>query len=170
MRKFAYILIERPDGHVVQTDVMLEAELRAFSPHIAMFHGFVLGNDRWIRPDTDETILGELHRSGREGLPWVRMTKAQHTEFHADKTFRNAKKLDLSTDMAKAREMHRERLRAQRVPLLAALDVEAIRADEENDKVKKVDIVARKKALRDITAHPGIEAATTPEELKAITL
>lgn len=170
MRKFAYILINRPGKPVAQMDVLLEAELNAFNPNIAKLHGFEIIRDKWIRPDTDETILDELRRSGFEGLPWSRVTQEQHADFHADRTFRNARKLDLTVDMPKAREIHKDKLRRDRSPLMAALDIEAIRADEDGDKAKRAAVIARKQALRDVTARPEIEAAKTPAELKAITV
>jgi len=50
---------------------------------------------------------------------------------------------------------------------LAELDAQYLRADEDGDAQAKRDIVAQKKALRDMTAAPEIEAATTPEALDA---
>lgn len=88
-----------------------------------------------------------------------------------DHTFRDAWKLDgnrVSIDMPKSREIHRGRLREARASKLAALDVEYQRADETGDANRKRDVAARKQALRDVTADPRIEAAKTPEELKAV--
>jgi hypothetical protein len=103
-----------------------------------------------------------------------------------DRYFRNAWKdapgrTKPDVDMPKAREIHRTRLRRMRTPLLEALDVEYARAEEEGlaattpehnvivvNLKKKQAIIARKQALRDITADPAIEAAQTPEELKAV--
>lgn len=90
------------------------------------------------------------------------------TNIPADRTFRNAWKPDLSTDMVKARDIWRNRMRVARTPLLAALDVEYQKADEAQDVERKREIAARKQALRDVTAHPELEAAQTPEQLKAI--
>lgn len=73
-------------------------------------------------------------------------------------------------DMSKARELHRERLRRGRKPLLEALDVEYQQADEADDKARKRAVAARKQALRDAPASPAIEAATTIDELRAIGL
>jgi hypothetical protein len=84
-----------------------------------------------------------------------------------DRTFRNAWKADLTVDMPKAREIHREHLRALRAPLLVALDAEYLRADERGDLLAKQEIAAKKQALRDVTADPAIEVTSTPEELKA---
>lgn len=71
-------------------------------------------------------------------------------------------------DMLKCREIHRKRMRLERAPKLAALDVEYQRADEVGDTQKKRHIAKEKQRLRDVTADPRIDAATTPEELKAI--
>ena len=88
-----------------------------------------------------------------------------------DRTFRNAWTLNGSTiecDMVKARDIHRDRLRKARAPLLAELDIEYQRADESGDNEKKRDIARRKQALRDVTADPDIEAADTPAALKLV--
>lgn len=66
---------------------------------------------------------------------------------------------DIGYDLEKARGLQLERIRVARAPLLAALDIEYQRADEENDAEQKQAIAARKKELRDCT-----------EELKALEL
>lgn len=71
-------------------------------------------------------------------------------------------------DMTHAKEIHKDKLRRARQPLLDALDVEYQRADESDDKAKKIQIAAQKQALRDITKHPDISSATTVEELKLV--
>ena len=89
-----------------------------------------------------------------------------------DRGFRDAWKddrgLKVGVDMPKAREIHKERLRVKRLPLMDALDVAYSRADEQGDQSKKREIAAKKQALRDVTADPAIEAAQTPEELKNV--
>lgn len=88
----------------------------------------------------------------------------------ADRAFRNAWKLSGATvdvDMGRAVEIHKDRLRTLRAPLLAASDTEFIRAIEAGDKRKQDEIAAKKQALRDVTVDPTIAAARTPEELKA---
>ena len=72
--------------------------------------------------------------------------------------------------MDRARDLHRDRLRVARAPLLAATDVDYQRADENGDLAQKTAVAARKQALRDITKHPAIDAAETPEDLAALTL
>ena len=68
-------------------------------------------------------------------------------------------------DMAKAKEIHKDRIRTARKPLLEALDIEFQRALETG--ASTTDIVAAKQALRDAPAAVGISTATTTDELKA---
>ena len=68
-------------------------------------------------------------------------------------------------DMAKAKEIHKARIRNARAPKLAELDVEFQRALETSSST--TDIIAKKQALRDAPAAVGISSATTTDELKA---
>jgi len=74
----------------------------------------------------------------------------------------------ISVDMTKAREIKRDMIRAERKPLLEKLDVEYMRAQEAGDTQKQALIAEKKQSLRDVTADPAIDAATTPDELKAV--
>lgn len=90
-----------------------------------------------------------------------------------DRTFRAAWKHETGqrkpvVDMPKAREIHRGRLRRMRTPLLDDLDTAYMRADEVGDQQEKKRIASKKQALRDVTDDPAIEAAQTPDELKAV--
>lgn len=91
----------------------------------------------------------------------------------SDRTFRGAWTFNgnaVGVDMAVARGIHRNNLRAQRSPRLEALDTAWFRAAETNDTASQADIASQKQALRDVTADPRIEAAATPDELNALTL
>ena len=68
-------------------------------------------------------------------------------------------------DMAKAREIHKNKIRVARKPLLEALDVEFQKAQETG--ASTTDIVAKKNALRDAPADSGIAAASDTDALKA---
>ena len=68
-------------------------------------------------------------------------------------------------DMAKAREIHRNKIRDARKPLLEALDIEFQIAQETS--ASTTDIVAKKQALRDAPADSGIAAASDAAALKA---
>lgn len=88
-----------------------------------------------------------------------------------DRTFRAAWQFNgpaVEVDMAKARDIHRDNLRAERKPRLEELDIQVMRRMEEG--VSAATLIAQKQALRDVTADPRIDAAATPEELKALTL
>ncbi len=71
----------------------------------------------------------------------------------------------ININMTKARDIHRDKVRQARNPLLASKDVEFQRALETG--ADTAAIVAAKQALRDAPASAAIEAATTPDELKA---
>lgn len=72
----------------------------------------------------------------------------------------------ISVNMVKAREIHKNKLREMRAPLLSKLDIEYTKALEAGDTARMQEIAAEKQALRDVTKAPEIEAASTPEELK----
>ena len=85
-------------------------------------------------------------------------------EVPSDRTFRNALKYDLTVDMPKAQGITKERLRAERAPLLTALDVQYQRAQE--DGRDTTIIISEKQRLRDVTKLA--DKATTLDELKAL--
>ena len=68
----------------------------------------------------------------------------------------------ITIDIAKAKEITKEKLRADRKPLLEAQDVLFQRALETG--ADTTDIVTEKQRLRDITND--VDAMTTEEELK----
>jgi hypothetical protein len=71
----------------------------------------------------------------------------------------------IKTDMAKAKEIHKTRIRFAREPKLAELDVEFQKALETG--ASTTDIVTKKNALRDAPADSAIDAATDEAGLKA---
>ena len=68
--------------------------------------------------------------------------------------------------MAKAKDIWRNKIRAARVDPLSALDTAFMKAQETD--ASTTQIIADKQALRDAPALLSIDAATTPDELKAI--
>ena len=71
----------------------------------------------------------------------------------------------ITIDMAKAKEIHKTRIRDARPEKFAELDIEFQRALETSADTSS--IVAKKQALRDAPADSAIDAATTESELKA---
>lgn len=76
----------------------------------------------------------------------------------------------VSVNMGLAKEIHRKHLRAERTARFSALDVQFMRAVEQGDADAQREIAAKKQKLRDISKHGAIDAATTPAELRALTM
>ena len=73
--------------------------------------------------------------------------------------------MGFNIDMAKAREIHKNNIRAAREPLLNALDIEFQKALETSSST--TDIVSKKQALRDAPTDSAIDSASNEAELKA---
>jgi hypothetical protein len=70
--------------------------------------------------------------------------------------------------MTAAKAIHKDNLRAERKPRLDALDVDYMKALEAGTGAD--GIATQKATLRNITDDARIDAATTPDELKALDL
>jgi len=89
----------------------------------------------------------------------------------SDRTFRDAWKFNgnaVEIDMAAARVIHKDNLRAERAPRLEALDVDYMKALEAGSGAEA--IAAKKKELRDVTADSKIADAADADALKALDL
>ena len=73
--------------------------------------------------------------------------------------------MSITINMTKAKNIHKNAIREKRKPLLEALDIEFRKALETGADTSA--IVAKANALRDAPANSAIDAATTPDELKA---
>ena len=73
--------------------------------------------------------------------------------------------MSISINMTKARELHKDRIRAARTPLLTKLDVDFQKALETS--ADTTSIVSKKQALRDAPADSGIASAANVDALKA---
>ena len=88
-----------------------------------------------------------------------------------DRTFREAWSFNeavVEVDMTAAKVIHKDNLRAERAPRLAELDVAYMKALEAGSGADAV--AASKTTLRNITDDTRINAATTPDALKALNL
>ncbi len=141
----------------------------------------------YTRPDDSVVILHPAAHTGLKGekpeetlariihdvvpLDAIKVLVVDSRNLPSDYRFHGAWELhgaNIETSMAKARDIHRARIRGARAPLMAQLDIEYQRADEVGDTDKKREIAQRKQQLRDATAHPDIEAAQTPDELACV--
>jgi len=89
----------------------------------------------------------------------------------SDRTFRGAWSFNgdaVEVDMTAALAIHKDNLRAERVPRLADLDVAYMKALEAGSGA--ADIATQKQTLRDITDDSRIASASTPDALKALDL
>lgn len=135
------------------------------------------GTVRWSRLATKENVEGIIAQSALSWAPeklpvkaW-RFVSEPERALYEQRDYRNALRDTADTigyHMPTAREIHRQRMRVARAPLLAELDVGYMRADEVNARAEKTQIASQKQALRDVTADPAIDAAPTVEELKAV--
>jgi hypothetical protein len=96
---------------------------------------------------------------------------ATRAEIPQDQTFRDAWVLrngKPQVDMAKARDLHRYRIRRKRKAFFRDLDVRQLRAVVAGHGDTVATIETAKQSLRDAPADPGIDAAQTPEQLKSV--
>lgn len=138
---------------------------RAVLMDVVMVETTPLGVEVFRRdPNSLKTVV---EQSGYDCVSWVAIDKSQIP----DRTFQSAWRLvdgTIAIDMIEARAILRDRIRAARKPLMGQLDIAYQRADEVGNEALKLDIAARKAALRDCTHDPMIEAAATPEQLKQV--
>ena len=73
--------------------------------------------------------------------------------------------MGFGVDMAKAKEIHKTKIRTARKPKLEELDVEFQKAQETGSDTST--IVSKKQALRDAPADSAIAAASDTDALKA---
>ena len=132
-----------------------------------------VGRMQYVGEDqSDERLAAEIAKSvfpAGQPVSWRQCELSDFPAEHAD--LRDAWTDDgwtIFVELGKAKELTRDRLRRERAPILASLDTEAVKALEAKDDARLAEVTAEKQRLRDITALPEIEAAKTPEDLKAI--
>lgn len=71
----------------------------------------------------------------------------------------------IKINLDKAKEILKDRVRAERAPMLSSLDVEFMRAVEAGDTQKQQEIASKKQSLRDATK--AVDLISSVEEIKA---
>lgn len=120
------------------------------------------------REASPENIEAEIARAGVPCASWRVVDPAS---LPADRTFRNAWADDGSTighDMAKAKAIHMDRIRAARAPKLEELDAQWMRATGQSKTAEVAQIEALRQKLRDLPQTLDLSKAATVEELKSI--
>lgn len=126
-----------------------------------------------VPDETEAEWLARVRAHLATAYPSATIRQATESDVPTDRTWRDAWRDNgtaIEVDMARARDIFRDRIRAARAPRLEALDVAWMRAAEAGDRNEQGRIAAAKQALRDAPMHPAIEAAKTPDELAAIDL
>ena len=126
-----------------------------------------------------EVVVGEGNRekalasfSASKWTP-VNITEVDLSEIPSDRSYRNAwvvKDGKIDHDMDRAKELHKDKLRNDRAPLLAKLDLEISKALSQGRNQDVVRHEAERQRLRDVTAKPEIAAAKNIDDLKKITV
>ena len=88
----------------------------------------------------------------------------------SDRTFRNAwvtaKGKSVEVDLAKAKDVAKDKVRLARTPKFQELDIAYQRADEAGDADAKTAVVVKKQTARDATADTKITNADSVDNLK----
>lgn len=72
----------------------------------------------------------------------------------------------ITINLEKAKNIVKQKIRVDRIPLLEQLDIMFIRALENNNINEQQRIIQKKQYLRDLPNHPQIISATSIEQLK----
>lgn len=150
----------------------LAAEVRDVKTN-PRYRGFVVRPGKELIPDLDAWLDAECAKRAVFAGYTARVVGETAILPHRG-NLRNAWRMKadkggVEMDMAKAREIKTDLIRAARAPRLEALDVEYMRAIEAGDTARQSDIAAKKQTLRDlpVTVQPDLEAIADPAALDA---
>lgn len=158
------IVCPAPGARLVASVAIGESEVRTFDPPIPADRLTKILHQPGVTAGWAESESDFVARIQARDVPAdaTNVAVVDVSTVPADRTFRNAWKREgtgIGTDMAKAREIHMDRIRAVRDAELARLDVEQL---------KGRDVTAEKQRLRDLPATFDLTVAATPEDLKAL--
>lgn len=119
-------------------------------------------------------LFPDLTDEGYKRLVWERSVPSDAIaprevsieDVPADRTFRDAWRPDFSIDMEKAFGIARDRLRAERQPVLDELDRQWNQATGGGNTKDAAAIEAQRQVLRDMPASPSIADSKNPDALK----
>ncbi len=118
-----------------------------------------------------QVCAGRQHDPGSYATEHDTITVVDEDHIPVDLAFREAWVLQGDrpvVDIERAKGVHRDRLRSARKALFAENDAKAAWAVLLADDQMKAEAIAERQRLRDLPADPAIDAATSPDELKAI--
>lgn len=170
------VAVRRLDGPVAYM-AFLTCGRGSFLPAGASWHPSSPNGESgwWVREPNELNVMREIEACPETpaGVNVAGWRVLKDGEAPTDRTFRDAF-FDIGgkivTDMPTAKVIHRGHLRAQRKSEFAETDGGWMLATRAKDSAKLQEIEDRAQALADAPDDPRIDAATTPEELKALTL
>lgn len=134
----------------------------------------------WERTPDDKNIQAEINKAfpgvnqlGIKRPTCVAYHRIEDADLPAQRDYRNAWEFvggKVTENLAKAKEIHRDRLRRERTELLVPLDIEVSKSIAIGDLAAAQTAESQRQALRDITEDPRIDAATSVDELRQITV
>lgn len=164
-----------PDGTVIRSESIVHVAATEVKDAHDIVTPIAIPADQILRPwpadgkaewaeSEDQFIARISPKSIPKDAKDVRIVEG--AELPLDYTFRNAWRQaggKVEVDMPKAVEICKVRLREWRTPQLEALDKQVRRAEREKKPIDEID--AKYQPLLDVTDHPSITAAKTPEAL-----
>lgn len=130
----------------------------------------MLVKDAVYRDETDAEMMARL-KADNVPADAAETEEVDPATLPGDRAFREAwAKINgrVDVDMPKARTIHMDRIRKARDAKLQSLDGEEMAAQSSGDTSRLTQVRAQKQALRDLPQTLNLDAAWTPEELKAI--
>jgi hypothetical protein len=125
------------------------------------------GSVEFERAASIANVNAEIAKARLDSVSW---RIVPDNEVPADRTFRDAWKDagQIAVDMPKARAIQRARISKARDAALPVINAELIDALQTKNATEQARATAKKTALNNVTADPRIDAASTPEALKAL--
>jgi hypothetical protein len=154
--------------------------VRSGVPSGVPFFIFINNHDMIVPKNYDDFFFDALTCNFNDpdgygsGLSYEDLVKhnSEHNIYNTEIIYEinKVKNRTISINMNKARNIWKDKLRADRKPLLETLDVQYIRALERGQTELIQKIVKKKEFLRDITEDPRIENAENTDDLKEVTI
>lgn len=163
------------------TTAILSFMLRGSSPTLPYGARWEDGSGKsgvWLRAPTDENLFAELSKAfplmDQLGVPKpqpVRYKVVSWESVPTDRTYRDALRhtdQGFHHDLARAKELHLDKIRRARTAALGELDKEWMKATGQNDKKTADEVEAKRQALRDAPETMELDAVTTIDALKLV--
>ena len=124
--------------------------------------GILIPSDEYIKSHSiDELVKKDLNNTS----DYIVKDSIDDIDLEYSDAYRLSNNI-VSIDFNEFKEIHKDKWREARKPLLASLDIEFMKAVETGNSPKQVEIATQKQALRDVT-NTEI-SGNSPEEIKSV--